>query len=309
MTARDGLLYAYNPAEDLWEPLCQKENCPHSSITEDPASACQGAVDPGCAVGYDKDMIYTAACEGNTLRIKEKEPYTEDYRVIKKISDFTWRAYNGASFNAVFDNGYIYYTYFRPGGIDILPAIELRRCLLEADSAGEEVLYSSSFQGKTPSVVDVHFYPGHMAILYHLSEPGASRFYYGIYTFSDEKWREYPVPTSALPAYCPGKIIYINPENEMEVYDLKGNAVCASFVPEEFHPDSIVISDGSFIYICHSEDALEGNGGDKILEDLYEADIYDMNGKYMGRFPAPDTVAFGFILSGKDGAAGLVNGH
>ena len=54
---------------------------------------------------------------------------------------------------------------------------------------------------------------------------------------------------------------------------------------------------------------MEGNGGDKILEDLYEEDIYDMNGKYMGRFPAPDTVDFGFILSGKDGASGLVNGY
>lgn len=49
---------------------------------------------------------------------------------------------------------------------------------------------------------------------------------------------------------------------------------------------------------------MEGNGGDKIF-----ADIYDMTGKYMGRFPAPDTVAFGFILSGKDGASGLVNGY
>lgn len=49
---------------------------------------------------------------------------------------------------------------------------------------------------------------------------------------------------------------------------------------------------------------MEKNGGNKILED-----IYDMNGKYMGRFPAPDTVDFGFILSGKDGASGLVNGY
>ena len=65
-----------------------------------------------------------------------------------------------------------------------------------------------------------------------------------------------------------------------------------------------VLFNGSFIYICHRENALEKNGGNKILED-----IYDMNGEYMGRFPAPDTVEFGFILSGKDGASGLVNGY
>lgn len=281
---KNGLLYMYNQKKNAWNPLCKKNNCPHRSLTEDESSGCPAAVDPGCVIGCNGSVIYTAAYNGSTLHIKMKEPYKEDYKVIKEVSDFTWRAFNGASFNGVFDSNYFYYTYFQPGSLDILPIIELRRISLKGDSDETDILYSFHPQGGMPSVQDTHIYDDHITVLFQLSEPDESRFYYGIYSFEDDQWTEYPVSSSLPLAYCPGKIIYMNDSSGIEIYDIKENVVCSSFVPENFDSQSTLFCDKQYIYISHNEESLKGNSAESL-----NVDVYEYSGKYVGSISVPDS--------------------